>query len=335
MFDCRVSFEEMQCTLEEKLIQRGFSREDAGLSARIFTESTCDGIYSHGLYRFPKYISDIDQGHIKINQKPEKILENGVIEQWDGKLGPGNLNAWFCMDRALDIAREKGMGCVALCNTNHWMRGGTYGWQAANRGCLAMLWSNTIGNMPAWGGKEPVLGNNPFILAVPREKGHVVLDFSQSLYSYGKLSLHRKSGKSLPYDGGYDPEGNLTKDADAILQTQRLIPAGLWKGSGLSLMLDLMAGLLSGGKSAMEIREKGSETALSQVFIAISPSEGLYNESREKWLDRILDYTREGELAEGFDHIRYPGEQVLSLRQKNLTEGIPVEKEVWELVRAF
>jgi 3-dehydro-L-gulonate 2-dehydrogenase len=89
------------------------------------------------------------------------------MERWNGKLGMGNLVAKKAMARAIELAGKLGIGCVAVRNTNHWMRGGTYGWQAADAGCIGICWTNTFPNMPAWGGTDPRIGNNPFVLAIP------------------------------------------------------------------------------------------------------------------------------------------------------------------------
>ena len=102
----------------------------------------------------------------------------------------------------MELASIYGIGCVGLQNTNHWMRGGSYGWRAAEKGKLFIGWTNTMPNMPPWGGSEPTLGNNPFVLAIPREEGHLVLDMAMSQYSYEKLEWHMRSGTDLPEYGG-------------------------------------------------------------------------------------------------------------------------------------
>src|SRR6185312_8910096 len=136
------------------------------------------------------------------------------------------------MERAIDLSREHGIGCVALRNTTHWMRGGTYGWQAADAGMIGICWTNTMPNLPPWGDTVPRLGNNPLIVAVPRAGGHVVLDMAMSQFSYGALAAYRKRGELLPVDGGFDTAGNLTRDPGAIDRAQPPLPIGYWKGSG-------------------------------------------------------------------------------------------------------
>ncbi len=174
----RVPFQQIQEVLQNVLIKKGFTAGRAELGARLFTEASRDGVYSHGLNRFPRFIEYIEKGYVKIDQEAIATKQMGALEQWDGQLGPGNLNAYTCMERAIELAQAHGIGLVALRNTNHWMRGGAYGWQAAEAGMIGLCWTNTIPNMPAWGAKNPVFGNNPLIIGFPKEDGHIVLDLS-------------------------------------------------------------------------------------------------------------------------------------------------------------
>ena len=130
--------------------------------------------------------------------QPRVVARFGAMERWDGQRGTGNLNAHAAMSRAIALSREHGIGCVAMCNTNHWMRGGTYGWQAAEAGMIGICWTNTMPNLPPWGGAERAIGNNPLVIAVPRAKGPVVLDMAMSQFSYGTLESYRKRGEQLP-----------------------------------------------------------------------------------------------------------------------------------------
>ena len=107
------------------------------------------------------------------------------------------------MNRATELAAKNGFGIVSMKNSTHWMRGGTYGWQAADKGFAAICWTNTESCMPAWGTKFECIGNNPFVMALPRERGALVLDMAMSQYSYGKLQVTRLKNKKLPYPGGF------------------------------------------------------------------------------------------------------------------------------------
>ena len=115
------------------------------------------------------------------------------------------------MDRAIELAADHGIGLVALRNANHWMRGGSYGWQAAEKGYIGICWTNSIAVMPPWGAKECRIGTNPLIVAIPSTPITMV-DMSMSMFSYGMLEVNRLAGRQLPVDGGFDDEGNLTKE---------------------------------------------------------------------------------------------------------------------------
>lgn len=327
----RIPFDEVQATLEGVLRKLGLAAGRAQSCARLFAETTCDGVYTHGVNRFPRFVAMVHNGSIDVNAEPRLVAGFGALERWDGRRGPGNLNAQACMERAIALSREHGVGCVALGNTNHWMRGGSYGWQAAEAGAIGICWTNTMPNLPAWGGVEACLGNNPLVIAVPRAGGHVVLDMAMSQFSYGTLESYRTRGEMLPVDGGFDAAGKLTRDPAAIEQSQRPLPIGYWKGSGLSLVLDMIAAMTSLATATHQIStDPLREAGLSQVFLAINPA-ALGDEARLAQIaDEIIASLHKSRTAEKDAKIRYPGERVLQIRAENRRLGIPVEAAVWE-----
>ncbi len=327
-----VSYQKMYNELLRVLLKYGMDEERAKLSAELFTEGSLDGVYTHGLNRFPKFIKSVNNGSVIIGNEPVLKERVGFLERWDGQRGPGNLNAHFCMERAIQLAGEAVIGCVALANTNHWMRPGAYGLMAAERNCIGILWTNTVPNMPAWGGKDAKLGNNPVVICTPYEKGHVLLDISMSMFSYGKLESYARHGKLLPLDGGFDRDGNITKDAAKIKETHQPFPIGYWKGSGLSLMLDLIASTLSGGRSTCQIGKLPYETELSQVFIAIDLSKFSDEQKIKATIEETLEDIHNSNPREQGMKVRYPGEGRLRTRRENTELGIPVDEIVWNEV---
>jgi 3-dehydro-L-gulonate 2-dehydrogenase len=323
-----ILFEDLKQTLKNILLTHDFEEAKAEVCARIFAENTRDGVYSPGVNRFPGFIQQVKDGLIHINAEPFVFGYTGLIEHWDGQLAPGMYAATRAMQRAIELAALNGIGYVTLRNTNHWMRGGTYGWQAANAGYIGICATNTIANMPPWGGKSPTLGNNPLVISVPREAGHLVLDMAMTQFSYGKLQEYELNEKRLPVAGGYDKEGEITKDPAAIAATKRTLPVGFWKGAGLSLMLDVLVTCMSGGKSVSAITKTGAETAISQFFLCLSPQ---YLD--EKMVGEIIEFTKSSELVEEGVPVRYPGEQTLTNRKKSDQNGIEVHDKIWEQIK--
>jgi 3-dehydro-L-gulonate 2-dehydrogenase len=317
------------------MLRLGLAEERAAVCARLFAETTRDGVYTHGLNRFPRFAAQVANGTVDVNAEPTKVAGFCGLERWDGHRGVGNLNALACMERAIALAKEHGIGGVALGNTNHWMRGGTYGWQAAEQGLFAICWTNTLANLPAWGATTPTVGNNPLVIAVPRLDGHVVLDMAMSQFSYGTLAAYSKRGQLLPVDGGFDLAGNLTRDAAAIEASQRALPVGYWKGSGLSLVMDMVGAMLSGGHATYQIpREPARESGLSQIFLAIDPGSIGSAYELTKIADGIVGSLREATPVDQAKPVRYPGEETLRLREENLRLGVPVDPEIWKQLTA-
>jgi 3-dehydro-L-gulonate 2-dehydrogenase len=329
----RIPYPELVDTLRSMLEREGFEPPRAEAAARLFADASRDGVASHGVNRFPRFVQMVRSGVVDVDAEPRRVSGSGPLERWDGRRGPGNLNAQRCMRRAVELAREHGVGCVALANTNHWMRGGSYGWQAAEAGVIGVCWTNTQPNLPPWGAAEPRLGNNPLVVAVPRAAGAVVLDMAMSQFSFGALESYRMRGEPLPVDGGFDAEGRLTRDAAAIERTQRVLPIGFWKGSGLALMLDLVAATLSGGGATHQIEpDPLRETGLSQVFLAIDPAHIAGPERTEQVADAIIEHLHRTPGLGG-SPVRYPGERTLQTRADSLRHGVPVDPEVWRYVR--
>jgi 3-dehydro-L-gulonate 2-dehydrogenase len=327
----RIPYQNLKAEFKRVLLSLDITDEKAETVAGIFADNSRDGVYTHGLNRFAVFVEYIKEGLVNMNAAPTPVNTFGAIEQWDGNLGAGMLNARFCMDRATALAKENGIGCVAIKNTNHWMRGGTYGWQAAEAGYTAICFTNTTANLPPWGGTEPRLGNNPLVIAIPRKGGHVVLDMAITQYSFGKLWQYDAQKKELPVPGGYDDSGKLTTNAAAILQTKRALPIGFWKGSGLSLVLDMLATLLSGGNSTSVITQSDKkESGVSQVFICIKSD----NDQNAALIEEVINYAKSS-AVEGDDQILYPGENTLRTRRRNLKEGVLVDEVFWEKVKGM
>ena len=321
----KIPFVDLKNEFKRVLLNLSFTEEKAELCAGIFAGNSRDGVYSHGLNRFPYFVSTVKEGLVDIHAEPEFIERNALIEIWDGHSGAGMYNATLAMNRAIELAKSNGIGCLAMRNTNHWMRGGTYGWQAADAGCIGICFTNTMANMPPWGGKEPRLGNNPLIIAVPRNEGHIVLDMAMTQYSYGKLQQSRLNNEELEVNAGYDEDGNLTKDPLAIIKSRRALPIGYWKGSGLAFILDVLLTAISGGRSTAAINSTVNESGVSQFFLCLHQSD--YHQGL---IDEIIQYTKSSAPAEPGGHIRYPGENTLAIRRMNEEHGIPVEERIWE-----
>ena len=330
-----ISKEHMEKTLSELFKKNNFTPEKAKLLSEVFTENSLCGVTSHGINRVPLFIDYIKKDLVHKDSEAKKTEALGSIERWDGNNGPGIINAVKCTNRAVELAKTNGIGLVALRNTNHWMRGEYYGWQAAAQNCISILFTNTKPNMPAWGGKELKLGNNPFIISIPKKEGHVVLDMAISQFSFGKINDYKLKNEELPFEGGWDNEDNLTTNPESILKSERSLPIGYWKGSALAMILDMLATILSAGNSTYKIGLDKYETGVSQVFICINQKTFSDSTLQEKLLNEIIDFTHQTTPLKPGEKTYYPGERSLKTRIKNLKDGIPVNQSIWYKVQGL
>ena len=203
---------------------------------------------------------------------------------------------------------------------------------ATEENCIGILWTNTIPNMPPWGGKDARLGNNPVVLAIPNGDTPVLVDVAMSMFSYGKLESYARSGKELPVDGGFNKDQKITRNAAEILETHQCIPIGYWKGSGLSLALDLIAATLAGGRTSRMVGELPAETELSQIFIAISLDKFSDQEILLRNIRDTLEDMKTSSPVEEGKPVYYPGENMMKTRKENMKLGIPVDENIWKQV---
>ena len=333
----RVSFEQLQREIKRVFVKYGLSEEKAETCSRIHAESTYDGIYSHGVNRVSRFADYLQKGWVDADADPVIEKDFGAIRIINGNLGPGVLNALFGADQAMALADRFGIGLVGIKNTTHWMRGGTYGKYAAEKGYVAIMWTNTEACMPPWGAKETRLGNNPFVMAMPGPDGGpaLQLDMAISQYAYGKLQVTRLAGKKLPFPGGFDKDGNLTDDPGAIEDSMRILPIGYWKGSSFSFMLDVLGSVLTDGVGAVDLDadKKGSCGGCSQVMIVIDPKKTTSAEDMSETVRRAIEYMKSAEPDEKSGSIMAPGEDYVQFNKDHDANGIFVDDSVWEEIK--
>jgi 3-dehydro-L-gulonate 2-dehydrogenase len=332
----RVSFDDMVTEFTRVFVGCGVAPEKAAILARTHAETSRDGVYSHGANRVPRFVKYAKKGWVDVNADPAFVRGFGALAVYDGNFGPGVLNAFYCADRAMDLARDHGIGVVGLRNTSHWQRGGTYGHYAAAKGFIAIMWTNTSPNMPPWGGVDAKIGNNPFVMAAPDTDGPVVLDMAMSLYSYGKLEVTRLKGADLPFPGGYNAAGELTCVPGDIEATKRILPTGYWKGASLSFMLDVIAAIMADGKTTATVGEvdRGDCGGVSQTFIVIDPEKVCAPGRAHEIIATAKDWIKTA-ASDGTHTIQYPGEGTAKTRAENSEKGILVDEGIWNKIKSL
>ena len=327
-------------TYEEAVAKmtRGLSRymdeETAERFAQIFAGNSLDGVYSHGMNRYPRYLDDMQTGLCDASvTRAERVSGLGGLEVWDAHFGVGPLIAQQMASRAIELAKAHGIACVALRNNSHWLRAGRYGLMMADAGMMGICMTNTCMNLVAYGAKEPSTGNNPITFAIPRKAGSLVMDMAVSQYAFGKLEIMAQEGGMLDTACGYDLDGNLTNDPKKITESKLMTPMALWKGSALSIMIDLMASMLSLGRTSLEIgKPNDGEKGMSQLFICMNPAAVIDMDSAEEQMEKTVAFLNGLEHREGMNGVHAPGQNLEKIRAQNRERGIPVTEGTWQRI---
>ncbi len=216
----RVKYEEMVSEFKRVLEKYGFEGTRAEEAAEIFAQNSLAGVYSHGLNRFPRVVEYLKKGEIDPNIQAECTFRFGAFERWNGHRGFGPLNARQAMKRAVELAKESGIGIVALGNNNHWMRGGTYGWQAADEGCIG-IW-NPIGSgryvLKQWDkGQQVIFEANPdYYGEAPKMKKVTVLFMEEDAAYAAVLSGQADLAYTAASYAGSPVEGYRLLDCETV-----------------------------------------------------------------------------------------------------------------------
>lgn len=224
----------------------GMSEADATLVVDQLVGSDLRGVYSHGLLRLPTYARRMREGLIDASARPEVVRSTGATALVDGRHAMGQVAGTFAMREAIRLAREHGTSFVSVRRSNHYGACAHYAAMAAAEGMIGI--TGTVGAkniMAPWGGADPLLGNNPFGVAIPAGRHPaVVLDMAMSVAAGGKIQLAAKEGRQIPDDWALGPDGRPTTDARLAWQRLMVRPLGGHKGYAMALVIALLAAVL-------------------------------------------------------------------------------------------
>ena len=232
----------------------GIRAEDAARIAYCLVLADLRGVASHGVSRLSIYLERIRRGMVEKQPRFAVTEASPVAALLDGGNGFGFLTATKAMDLAVERADRFGIGMVGVRNSNHFGMAACYLLQAVEAGYAALVFTNASPAMPVWGGREPLLGTSPFAFGAPGDPP-IILDMATSVVARGKIRRAAAAGEAIPEGWALDKDGNPTTDASAAYEGL-ILPLGGPKGSGLSLMMEVMAGVMTGAAFGGEVRNQ-------------------------------------------------------------------------------
>lgn len=325
--------EQLQTIASRILIAAGVDSDNAAIVATELKNANLTGHDSHGVIRLMQYVDYIEQGHIRPDGAFDLVADKPGFAIVDGNFQFGQVTATKALRIGLEKAKEQGTATVVIRNCNHVGRLGSYSQKAANEGFAAMMCVNAPGpgGVAPFGGIERRLGTNPISISAPRGDVPFVLDMTSSATAEGKVRVALQKGEQLPEGWIIDSEGNpSTNPADLYGPPEgAILPLGGamgFKGFGLSVMIDVFGGILSGSGVCRDDLPRGAN-GVWMYFVDVSQfaDDGPYS----SLIERYVEYIKSSRKTPGTEEILMPGEIELRRQAVREKEGVPVADETW------
>jgi L-2-hydroxycarboxylate dehydrogenase (NAD+) len=325
----RIPWRATQALIADALAAAGLPPSDAARCAELMSEADLTGADGHGIFRLPQYVRRLNAGGF--NKRPNITVSRTApaTALVDGDNGMGHLVMSRAANEAIAMARQTGAAWVGVRRSNHAGPAGLYAEMPAAAGMIGIYLAVANANhMAAWGGAEHLLGTNPLAIGVPSGAEPLVFDMATSIVAYGTVKKYALRGMTMPEGWFVDAATGAAitdpaKSAAGVLQ-----PTGEYKGSGLALMIGLIAGVLNGaafGRDVIDFNaDDESETNTGHCIAAIDVTRFLPLKTFTDEVDRHVRDLHGSRLLPGFEAIRLPGERRAACRDERSRDGVPV-----------
>ena len=328
----RVQHQPLQELVRCLFLANKSSETEADLIAHHLVVSNLVGHESHGVIRAPIYVEWLKQEMVFANRTLQLIHDQDALALVDGQLGYGHALGKQVIDMGVEKCRRHGAAAIALRNSGHLGRIGHWAELAADQGCVSLHFVNSTGRgmmvVPA-GGVEPRLSVNPVTMGVPLPgQPHIILDIAAAATAEGKLKVARNKGIRVPDDWIVDGYGNPTNDPERFYGPPKgaILPTGGHKGYGLCFMVEMLAGLLTGGGCSSPGVTRLEQGMLS-VFI--DPSQLPLDQFLGDESARYIDWVKSARTADPHGEIFVPGEIEYRRRKQQMADGIELDETTW------
>ena len=307
----------------------GCAPAEAKTIATRLVDSNLAGHDSHGVLRVGKYLDWVREGNLRPRAQPTLVFENDAVAIVDGNRGFGQVVGEFAGEVGIEKARKSGIALVGLRNCGHLGRLGDWAELAAAAGQVSLHFLNTSGaqRVAPFGGSDRRLSTNPLCVGIPQQGGEpVILDITTSMVAEGKLMVAMNKGESVPSGWIVDVQGRPTTDPKDFYAGGALLTVGGHKGSGLSMITDLLAGALTMGRSS-----DPSDTAIRNNMLSIYIAPAVYDRDGQVLAEvrRFVDWVKASPPADPAQPVLAPGEIERTTRAKRSRDGVPLDDATW------
>lgn len=333
----RIAPERLRAQAEAILLAYGAQPEEAAVQADARLQGELRGHpgQGQGMRGLSRYCAMLENGGIVAGAPFEILTETTAMALVDGHKGFGQVIARRAMDLAITKARDVGIGIVGVRHSNHLGITAYHAMRAADQQMIGLCLTNAGPEMAPWGGITPTIGTNPWGIAAPSDLGfHLVLDMALSTSGKGMVRWHQREGRSIPTDWAYDKDGNLTDDPEKAMDGP-LVPIGAFKGTGLSIMTDILCGVLTGAAFGLTPYRDPTNHDVGHQLIAIDIARFIPYGDYIQRVHQFCDELKASALAPGFTEVLLPGELEHRRSVERQANGIAVDLETIQVLRTL
>lgn len=330
----QVSIESLSKLVLDVLTRVGVAKEDADIILDTILFANRRGVATHGVGRLPLYVHKIASGHYNPKNDIEVLTDNMAYALLDAKNGFGQVVAYKATKIAIEKAKKYGVAVVGVRNSNNFGTAGYFGDMAAREGCAAMVYANAAPAIAPTGGNKTIFGTNPLCYAYPGDENHdpILLDMATTIAARGKIRLAAKNGEKIPLDWAIGPDGLPTDDPNVALKGS-LLPIGGYKGYGLSMFVDIFAGMLTGSHYAGEVKNLSKmeeDSGNGHLFVVIDLDKFMTADEKKARTAHFYEAVKAcGEEGKIF----MPGE-IEYIKMKNAVDAVQISNKQFEEVNA-
>ena len=332
-----VTRESLERFVFDVLRAMGLPEEEAEIfgGALVFSELRFHPGHGQGVKKLGRYRDRFTQGLVDVAAPWEVVKESPALALVDAHNGIGTVAATRAMRLAIEKAKVCGIGQVVVRDSTHFGSSAVHACLGPEAGCIGIAMTNAGPEMAPWGGREGVVGTNPWGIAAPTGLGFpAVLDIALTTAGKGMMTWHAKEGRPMPLDWALTPEGEETDDPNAAM-AGALLGIGQYKGYGLAFMTDVLTGVIGGGGYGLTPYADPAKWDVSHTLTALDIEWFMPLEEFKRRMDHLAEMCKSRALRPGFSEILIPGEQEARRVALKSRIGIPLEKYVLEDLRAL
>jgi LDH2 family malate/lactate/ureidoglycolate dehydrogenase len=288
-----------------------------------------------GLEKFFRFHRQILNGGIIANAPMQWVKDGPSYALLDAAKGFGYVSAHRAMARAVEKARITGIAMVGVRHSNHFGIAGYHALHAAKNGLIGWSFTNARAEMAPWGSAQVVLGTNPWGIAIPRKDTHaIVLDMALTMSGKGMMRWYMQEGRDMPDNWALTADGQVTTDPAAAMDGP-LLPIGEYKGYGLSLITDVLAGVMTGSMFGLNVFQNEANHDVGHVMMAIEPTAFLTQEEFDERLEQLVAEIKQAPAIDPKRPVILPGEIEFKRMAEREQSGVPMSRETVEGLRAL